>query len=509
MSRALGPRLWALVDSGVALAEETSLEGLLERVVGLAAELTGARRATLGLLAPDGASLERIVTAGGGDADPGPVGPARDDDATGTSLDTPVLVNGTPYGHLHLAGKTGGAPFTDEDRECVRALARQAGAAIRGRLVHESERAQAAQLDVMREVTDGLVAGAGATDLLSLVVRHFRGLVDADAAGLGLFGDDGAYRVVVAEGKGADFLLAAGPELPPQLVDALATGACVRLDSVTDEPGVNPDVVRAAGVGSALLAPLKPDGRLLGVLGAADKRGGLRFTGSDERVAEVFAHRAAAVLELSQRVTRRSVRTILQAQEDERRRLGRELHDQTGQELTAALLALRRIDRLIGDAPEAHREVAALRALIAGSLRGVRLMSSMLAPPVFEEDDLGDALEALASLLGERGGLRIDVEAVGGQVRGAQAATLYRIAQESLTNVVRHAGANRARIRVASDERAVRMTVSDDGVGFEPQASSGVGLSGMRERARLLGGALTVNSGPGRGSVVTAELPLP
>jgi signal transduction histidine kinase len=202
----------------------------------------------------------------------------------------------------------------------------------------------------------------------------------------------------------------------------------------------------------------------------------------------------------------------MEAQEQERRRVGRELHDHVGQELTAALLALKLIGADIrdGDHATALHEVAALRELLADTLQGVRALSSLLAPPAIDKHGFRGALERLARMLGERAGLEVRVEADAGADAMPEdlAAELYRIAQGGLTNVVRHAEARSVAVRVArTDAETLVMTVEDDGRGFDPDVPFGVGLEGASERVKLLGGEIHMEPRRGGGTVLRAELP--
>lgn len=535
-------RLWAVVDAAVLLGDETTLDGVLQRLVTAAGELTDARFAALAVFDAEPGRLERLVTWGIDEethrqigevpalrgvlgrliqdtlplriddvsADPAAVGFPEGHPPMTTLLGVPLIVAGDPFGQLYLSDRRDGAPFSDEDEAIVVALTHLAAATVVNQRLIAAARAWADQLEALREVSDSVVAGVGTSELHQLIVRHFRALLRADGATLGLAEPGGATRIVAAEGTGAAFMLEHNPPLPPRLSTALAAGQCVRLDSMSDEPGVEPLAVHEVGAGACVLAPLMSDGLLVGVLGALDRNGGGRFSDADQRMAEVFAHRTAIALELSERVARSSVQALEQAQDSERRRLGRELHDQTGQELTAALLSLRRVATLVGeDQDEARREIAAVRELIAGAMVGVRGLSAMLAPPAFGDGGLAEALESLAIAMEERTGLTIRVETDGTEVPDEMAATLYRMAQESITNAVRHADATNVTVRLSSEPaRMVHLSVSDDGRGLEPGAAFGVGLSGMRERARMARGSMTVSTGPEGGAQVAIELPL-
>jgi two-component system sensor histidine kinase DegS len=212
------------------------------------------------------------------------------------------------------------------------------------------------------------------------------------------------------------------------------------------------------------------------------------------------------------------VREVLTAQEDERNRIALELHDDTAQSL---LVICQRLDSL------AHREDGRLPAGVAGELHGLRAalvrtladlrrLSQGLRPRILDDHGLKAALEWLADQLCEEYGIRIGVEVhtrLSGYSRNTQL-LLFRIAQEALRNVARHAGATQAAVSVCGDADKLTMTVTDDGRGFlvpptlSDLAGSGrLGLAGMSERVRLLGGMLNIRSVLGKGSIVEVELP--
>jgi signal transduction histidine kinase len=225
------------------------------------------------------------------------------------------------------------------------------------------------------------------------------------------------------------------------------------------------------------------------------------------RIAQAFANRAATAIELSERVGRSAVRALLEGQELERKRLARELHDETGQALASILLGLKTLEREVGAEP-----LAVIRDLVASALGDVRRLTVELRPPALDDFGLAAALERLAGMVAERSGLDVDVN-VGVPAKTLppeHATAIYRIAQEALTNVVKHASARSISIVVTTAEGMVRTMIEDDGVGFAFSAvrEEALGLVGMRERALLLGGRFDVESSPGGGTTIVAEIPL-
>lgn len=199
--------------------------------------------------------------------------------------------------------------------------------------------------------------------------------------------------------------------------------------------------------------------------------------------------------------------------EEERTRLAREIHDELGQALTGVRMGLARVtSRLRAEEVEAAAAVVEETAeLVDGSIQEVRRIATQLRPGVLDQLGLPAAIEWLADDLRTRSGVEVQVELPNRDPRlSPEAQTqLFRCAQEALTNVVRHASARRVEVAVRSDPDGVRLVVQDDGRGFDPEGVSGrsLGLVGMRERARLVGGGLRLESVPGRGTRVTVTLP--
>lgn len=214
---------------------------------------------------------------------------------------------------------------------------------------------------------------------------------------------------------------------------------------------------------------------------------------------------------------RRLTRRLEEAQEEERRRIARELHDEMGQALSAVKINLKALDRLSRDAVAGERVGDAL-TLVDGIIGHVRALSLDLRPPLLDELGLVAALRGYAEGQTVRSGVEISVEA-NSEVSGIPseiAITAFRIVQESVHNVLRHAeGARKVTVSVRRDPGRISVTVRDDGQGFDltaalDRAAKGrhLGLLGMRERVEALGGSFEIETGPGRGTVVHATIPL-
>ena len=204
----------------------------------------------------------------------------------------------------------------------------------------------------------------------------------------------------------------------------------------------------------------------------------------------------------------------LRAAEDERHRIARELHDDTAQRLAAMLVRLRIAIREEEEGAR-NRMLEEIREDVLDTAESVRRIARGLRPPVLDEVGVVAAIRSHVEALRKAYGFEIEVEADEPERRLSADAelALYRIVQEALANVVRHAGAERARVRLGAADGHVIATVEDDGRGFRLEETtappSGLGLVGMRERARNAGGRLEIDSEPGQGTRVRVELPYP
>jgi signal transduction histidine kinase len=535
------PRLRALVEAGIALASELSLDGLLQRLTELAAELTGARYAALGVIDATGSRLERFVTHGVDDATRAAIGdlpqgrgilgalitdarPLRlhaiADDARSVGfppnhppmsafLGVPVLLRGVAYGNLYLTEKEGGADFTDADQELVGLLATQAAVSIENARLYESATRWSRQLESLMEVSSAMARETSVDRLLELTAERLHDLLEARLVTVALPAGPEQVRIVAAAGEQADEVL--GELLP---LHESKTGRVFerrrseRVDSVLDDPEVDRVFTRRVDARAGLWVPLLVQDRPLGVISAYDKLSApdARFTDEDIRLAETFATRAAVAVELSERVERDALRRVVAAQELERQRLARELHDETGQALTSILLGLKQLD---GESPQA---VAAVRELVVATLQDVRRLAVELRPKVLDDFGLLPALERLTQGFAEHTGISVDLEASALTERPPVEVetAIYRIVQESLTNVVKHAQAHSVSVVVTRSDGRIKAVIEDDGTGFEPETigDGGIGLLGMRERIELLDGSLTVESSERSGTTVAVEVPV-
>jgi signal transduction histidine kinase len=215
-------------------------------------------------------------------------------------------------------------------------------------------------------------------------------------------------------------------------------------------------------------------------------------------------------------VRQQLLRKVITAQEDERKRLARELHDETTQTLTALGV---RLDLALAAPPEIReRELREAQALAARSLDELRRLMHDLRPSVLDDLGLVPALRWYAGRhFGARGiNIRFEVGPLPARLPYEMETALFRATQEALTNVSRHAGAETVLVEIAADNGQLALDIEDDGQGFDPSSvvprpgdMRGLGLLGMRERVELFGGTVTINSKPGHGTHVSIRVPLP
>ncbi|MCW3014637.1 MAG: sensor histidine kinase [Solirubrobacterales bacterium] len=433
-------------------------------------------------------------------------------------LGAPIVVRGEAWGNLYLTEKEGAEDFDDHDLEAIVVLAEWAAIAIdNARLFGTSERRRVELERAVRgmEATrDIALALGGETELdrvLELIVKRGRALVDADALLIWLVDQD-VLRLAAHAGNATP---PAGAEIPftgSTAGAALSSGEPIRVEDASTALIVDPARFGLGGARSALIVPLLFRGRGLGVLAAFDHMGqAATFSDDDERALRSFAASAATAVATAHSVEARRLRDSIGAAEAERRRWARDLHDETLQGLGATKLALSAALR--GDPAAARRQIEGAVAQLEREIGALRGIIADLRPPALDELGLEPALRTLAERVGASHGLALDLNLELGERRlDPDIETIaYRVAQEALTNVTKHAAATGVRLELRATASALELSVRDDGCGFaEPAAerSGGYGITGMRERAEIGGGRLRVEGGVGGGTTVALMLPL-
>lgn len=540
-------KLRRLLEVGRTLVAELDYETVLERILQEALEITGARYAALGVLGPDRQELERFITAGLDHQatlraigslprgrgvlgvlieDPRPLRLAEVSEhvqsygfppghpSMGSFLGVPIVIRGQAWGNLYLTEKQGAAEFSEEDEETAMLLAQLAATAIENaRLFETSENRRAEleravrSLEASRDITHAIGGESDLDEVLELIAKRGRALVEAQSLLIML--REGKELVVAA--SAGHTVKARGRRMPVSASTSgqvLERGVPERVADVSARLRIAPADLGVPDAHTALLVPMLHRGAGVGVLAAFDRRHPDRaFSAEHEQLLRTFAQSAANAVAIKRSVEADRLRSTLAAADQERGRWARELHDETLQALGALRVllasALRRAD------PETSEQ--AMRQAIADieqEIANLRALISDLRPSLL--DDLG-LLPAIEALLDRRreDGLEIEAELSPPEAGRSPEleTTVYRLVQEALTNVVKHAHASSARVTVGRRDGDILVEVSDDGTGFDPDDStSGFGLSGMRERAYIAGGTLEVSSSR-NGTLVRARLP--
>lgn len=371
-------------------------------------------------------------------------------------------------------------------------------------------------------------------DVLSLILTSARSLAQARYAALAVYDEHGEIETFVHQGVDDDAatLVGAPPRGHGLLGELIMAGGPIRLDDITADarfggfPAHHPQMRAFLGV------PVTSSRRRYGNLYLGAKETG-SFDAEDERLLATLAAFAAAAIEnvhlldaerdLAAAREREHVRTemlgqVIEAQEAERARVARDLHDEIGQSLTSVLLGLRLVEDSLArpdpDVEDCRARTAEVRELVADALRQARTLAFDLRPTVLDDLGLVAAVRRLVEEVGGSGTPMVDLAVHNldddSRLTPEVETVVYRVVQEALTNVVRHAGATSASVVIARDAGKVRAVVEDDGHGFDLRAAHrpSLGLGGMAERAELVGGSVTIDSADGRGTTVRLEVPV-
>jgi signal transduction histidine kinase len=241
------------------------------------------------------------------------------------------------------------------------------------------------------------------------------------------------------------------------------------------------------------------------VLAVFSTRKILKLEGTSAQHYKEMSHARVELKQLSAR--------LLEAQEEERRLISRELHDEVGQALTGVLVEMANLSNLIRNKEESalSKKADEIKRLLEGSIGVVRNMALLLRPSMLDDLGLVPALQWQAREASKRSGIWVKVaaEEVSEELTEDHKTCIYRIVQEALHNIIQHANARNVRITVTQERDRLLLSVQDDGQGFNPPQERGMGLIGMEERVSALGGRLVVESASGEGTLLRVALPLP
>ncbi|HEV2448541.1 MAG TPA: sensor histidine kinase, partial [Candidatus Sulfopaludibacter sp.] len=198
------------------------------------------------------------------------------------------------------------------------------------------------------------------------------------------------------------------------------------------------------------------------------------------------------------------------AQEEERRNLSRELHDEIGQSMSALLVELGTLDSMLPPDAALHEQLQRVKRLAETNVGVVRNMALLLRPSMLDDLGLVPALKWQAREVARRTGMkvRVDAEDVSDALPDDYRTCIFRVVQEALHNATRHSKATQARVNVRQEQQQIEVIIQDNGHGFQPRLEKGMGILGMEERVRHLGGSFHIDSAPGRGATISILLPL-
>ncbi|HWT90480.1 MAG TPA: GAF domain-containing sensor histidine kinase [Solirubrobacterales bacterium] len=545
-----GDRFRRLLDVGSDIFSELDLETVLCSVVEAARELTGARYAALGVLDPERRELERFINVGIPEETRQEIGnlprgrgvlgelirepaPLRLRDVNQhphaygfppghppmhSFLGVPIAVRGETYGNLYMTEKQGADEFDEADEEAARTLAGWAGIAIENARLYTSLSEREAEVEQALRQAETSVDIArtvgGETDVkrvLDLIVKRARALVDARCLIVLLRRGDQLYVAARAGSVSAEV-----ENLTVPIEDSVF-GAAMR-DQVSHQLDRNspPSEARLrerVGAETALVVPMLFRGRAVGTLVAFDREaGGVEFDQEDLRLLQSFAASAATAVATAQTVESERLRQQVEAAEKERERWARELHDDALQGLAAIRISLATALQSKSERREALIESAAEETIIRleRQINDLNRLINDLRPAALERLGLAGALKALAQESSARSGVRVETAVeLSEETGGDEERIVYRLIQEALNNVIKHAGASQVEVAAREAGGEIHILVADDGAGFDPGAGAGGrGLTGMRERIELLGGSIAVESAPGEGTKISARVPL-
>ncbi len=430
----------------------------------------------------------------------------------GTVIYTPLRARGQVIGALG-AGKPDPNGFSDEDFRLLSAFADHAASAIANAHLHDRTEENLRHLTALRSVIESISSELDLNALLDKLVIHAVGLMDASGGTVSLIDPvSGRGRLKAVHGLSRDLI---DREIPPgtgMVGSVIQSRQVVVISQYSTLPQPFPDR-SLLDLHAGLAVPIWRQDALVGVFSVFTRDPNRRFGPADIETLTTFAKHAAIAIE--------NARLYEQSQQlavtEERNRLAREIHDTLAQGMTGILLQLELADMLIENQPEARQHVRKAIELARENLEEARRSVLDLRAEALEGQTLSQALEQLLRNMARETGMTVEftgpptVERFPARVESG----LYRIAQEALTNIRKHAQARTVHVGLVAEDDHLRMTIQDDGMGFAPderesgsERPDGFGLPGMSERAALLGGSLGIVSYPSEGTRVQVSIPM-
>ncbi|MFF8991407.1 GAF domain-containing protein [Streptomyces sp. NPDC014983] len=541
-ARGTRDRVHSLLEAVLSVGRELELEQVLHSIVEAAAALVDAEYAALGVIGPDGTTLAAFHTVGLSEdrireigpfpeghgilgelihhpeplrlsklsAHPASYGFPPGHPPMNTFLGVPIRVRDQVFGNLYLTEKRGGIDFDEEDESVLATLAVAAGVAIDNARLYEDSRLRERWLMANAEISRSLMSGSERAEALDLIAERAREITGSALAAVAMpMPDTEALGVEIAVGAQAEAHRGLVLPLDHSLMGlAFTTAAPVTSDDVSHDDRVCQEPPRFDGLGPAVAVPIGTgEGGARGVVLLARASDQPAFSDKETERLHGFAAQAAIAMELAQR--RQAAQQI--ALLEDRDRIARDLHDLAIQRLFATGMTLQSAGRFI-EHPEASERV--LRAvddldetikIIRSTIFGLRAREGTAAGGLRAR--VVRAAGEAAPVLGFTPSVRME-GLVDTDVPGEIADHVIAVLSESLTNVARHAHADRAEVLLATDGREVCLRVRDNGVGI-PSGGRRSGLRNMAERAERLGGGLEVGESEGGGATLEWRVPLP
>ena len=527
----------ALIEAGLVLSSELSLDAVLQRIIETAAEISGARYGALGVV-DDAAVIREFITTGVTPEQRGAIGhipvgkgllgllireqrpiriPEIGEDPRSVGFPTnhppmksfmgaPVTARGKVFGNIYLTEKLDAPEFTEEDEQALIVLASQAGVAVENARLYAEARRRERWLDGVREVSRMIMSGAEGNEALELIARRAMELVDADLATVAIPGSDAnELTITAAAGLHASELLGVTFARDRSLSgDAVASGRAIFLDDASAADAAQQPIVRLGDVGPAMFVPLAGG---LGTLTVGNRHGGRGFGDDEVQLIQTFAAQAVVALDY-ERAQRQAQRLLVL---EDRERIGKELHDGVIQSLFAVGMGLQGAAAMSTDAETTKRLDDAVSE-IDGAIRDLRNYIFGLRPGILADRQLDQALRQLAKEFEGKTEIVtvVDVDADVAAALAARAGDVVQMAREALSNVGRHAHANTCRLSLRRKDESAVLEIDDDGRGFDQSETrtGGQGLANLRTRAEDLGGVARVASSAADGTTISIELPL-
>jgi len=416
--------------------------------------------------------------------------------------------------------------FTEDELALLQGLAEQAALAINNARLYDAELYARRVAEIVCSANLALNQTLILDTALNTLLDYLRQLVPYDSASIMLLETESRLAVRAMRGyehwtdsdviRNITFDVRTNP-----IYNAMLT---TRQSVLIPDTQQNPEWEWRDGgkhVRNWLGVPLIASGNVIGIYSMDKTQPGF-FTEEHQRLAETLTAQAAVAIqnawlfdqvragrERLQALSRR----LVEVQESERRYISRELHDEAGQALASLIIGFRLLESEIDNPQTAVARIAGLRNVTNDVLENVRRLAVNLRPVVLDQSGLVAALRQYIAILDEQQGLVIEFEAIGSEDLSLSSeieTALFRIVQEALTNAIRHAHAKQIAVLLQRRGDQLVVTVEDDGIGFDPESAlrtGHVGIVGMRERAEMLSGALSVESALGKGTTITLEVP--